>query len=269
MVKTSPNTVEKDLDWSSFPSLPADFPPNTFEAAIKATKTSKPDVYTVDLKRDWCIGLGISPTRNHDPMYFHYRTNTNTVPQGGYTTSILTSALSIYMSTTHPTLNQTHPITIHAEFLARTAVGPALVRITPLKLGRQFSTLRVQLLQPPSTQNPKICIEAIVMQGNLSSPFSNLHLATRPRVEKVPRREDFEEGVVQEQWLGLRPALFKFEKRFPNGANVYGVSEGLGKSVREQWVSWGGGRKFGVQALGFLADAWRPIPEAYGLMGMW
>lgn len=56
----------------------------------------------------------------------------------------------------------------------------------------------------------------------------------------------------------------------PKGSLPHGSSR-LGKSVREQWVKWKveNGERFTVEALPFLADAFQPIPEQFGLSGFW
>jgi len=49
-------------------SLPPNFPTSTWEEAIAVKPVEgKENVYEVDVKRDWCIGVGILPN-------FHLRT---------------------------------------------------------------------------------------------------------------------------------------------------------------------------------------------------
>ena len=44
----------------TLPSLPDDFVHNDFWTAVAATPLEESEVtYYVDLKRDWCIGLGV------------------------------------------------------------------------------------------------------------------------------------------------------------------------------------------------------------------
>jgi len=53
------------------PSLTPDFPTSTFEEAIAVKQVEgKENVYTADVKRDWCIGVGAFPfplLPNHSP----------------------------------------------------------------------------------------------------------------------------------------------------------------------------------------------------------
>lgn len=53
------------------PSLTPDFPTSTFEEAITVKRVEgKENIYTVDIKRDWCIGIGtfsFTLPQNHSP----------------------------------------------------------------------------------------------------------------------------------------------------------------------------------------------------------
>ena len=207
------------------------------------------------------------------------------VPHGGYILSLATNAASVYMSTHHPSLNQPDCITSHIEFLARSSVGEVTISITPLKLGRQFTNLRVQLLQSDSKDPSKqrLCVETLFVQGNLALEAENgqLNLETKPLLDKkrIPKRSECTdmEGTTKEgqKWSPVRPAAFKIYQCLVNGSDEFGTvaikDGGEGPSVKEQWVRWvpTSGDKFKVHDLPYLADAFRPIPESYGLKGKW
>jgi acyl-CoA thioesterase len=190
--------------------------------------------------------------------------------------SIVSESVSRYFQDKHPSLNQPDLITFHVEFLSRTAVGNATVSIQPLKLGRQFSTVRVNLVQRDEvTDKTTVCLEALVTQGNLiaESHSGGMNLKTKGLLDKdsIPNREECVKWVTDPRWHTRRLAAFKVEMHLPNGSDSLSASPTLGPSVREQWVRWtpGVGSKFSISSLAFLADCFRPLPEAYGITNTW
>jgi acyl-coenzyme A thioesterase PaaI-like protein len=270
--------VTEDQDWASMPALPPNFKLSSFDEATSLTPIPSPDnnTYQADLKRDWAIGLGISPfIPQNIPL-------NNTVPHGGYLASILARAVKQYFQTNHRSLNQPDLITFHIEFLNRSIAGPATIIATPLKLGRQFSTVRVQLLQPdkptPSgKQDLKLCIEALITQGNLikESISGAKSLPTHPVIKKedIPKRELCEPWIYEPQFLTRRPAAFKADLLLPPGSDSMLVHPTQGPSVREFWTKWkpSNGKSFDISAVCYLADSFRPLPESYGteMRGNW
>ena len=85
------------------------------------------------------------------------------------------------------------------------------------------------------------------------------------------KREDCEEWDVAPEWIPRRPAALKTELLLPKGSDSLGAHPTLGPSVREQWVRWKPdvGSRFDVGSLAYLADAFRPLGEAYGMVGNW
>ena len=134
----------------------------------------------------------------------------------------------------------------------------------------------MQLLQPDAqTSKDRICIEALVTQGNLTRESQNgqLSLPTLPVLDqkRFPTRESFVELPPDVERLTRGAAAMKLTYLFPplskDGLSV----SPEGPSIREQWVRWlpqVGGR-FTVDALPYLADGFRPVPENYGLKGYW
>jgi hypothetical protein len=190
--------------------------------------------------------------------------------------SLVAHTVQVYFQTLHSSLNQPDLITFHIEFLARTASGPASLSITPIKLGRQFSTVRVQLLQQDKTYSePRLCLEALVTQGNLAIEAQNqgMSLHTRPLLDKFsfPKKEVCKQWVAPGEWLASRPAACKVTIFFPSGSEPLGASPTYGPSVKEEWVHWapGVGKVFDVTSLPYLADCFGPLAEAYGVTGNW
>jgi hypothetical protein len=190
--------------------------------------------------------------------------------------SVVAEAVREYFQARHPALHQLDLVTFHVEFLSRTAVGPASVSIQPLKLGRQFSTLRVNLIQhDPATNKKTVCLEALVTQGNLTKEAQSggMSLPTKAMLKKtsIPKRAECEKWEYDERLPSRRPATFQVTTYLPPGSDSLCASPTLGPSVREQWVRWpaGVGERFSISSLAFLADEFRPLPEAFGVTGCW
>jgi hypothetical protein len=169
----------------------------------------------------------------------------------------------------YPTLTQSDLITFHVEFLSRAVTGNATISIQPLKIGRQFSTVRVSVIQPNNAGNKYInCMEALVTQGNIARELDNngLNLITDGLLD-IPKKEDCDRLELDPAWTSCRPVLFKLQMYLPPGSDSLGASPTHGPSFREQWVKWapGIGAGFSIPSLAFLADCFRPLPEAYGV----
>jgi acyl-CoA thioesterase len=190
--------------------------------------------------------------------------------------SVVSETVHQYFQDQHPALNQPDLITFHVEFLSRTAVGDATISIQPLKLGRQFSTVRVNVIQRDEAKGKTVtCLEALVTQGNLTaeSQSGGMNLATKGLLDKksIPKREECEQWLTDPRWHTRRIAAFKIEVYLPKGSDSRAASPTLGPGVREQWMRWtpGVGSKFSLSSLAFLADCFRPLPEAYGITNSW
>ena len=190
--------------------------------------------------------------------------------------SVVSEAVREYFKGRHPALNQLDLVTFHVQFLSHTAVGPASISIQPLKLGRQFSTLRVNLIQHDHATNKKtVCLETLVTQGNLTkeAQSGSISLPTKPTLDKssIPKRAEWEKWEYDEKLPRHRPATFQVTTYLPPGSDSICASPTMGPNVREQWVCWasGVGERFSISSLAFLADNFRPLPEAFGLTGCW
>jgi hypothetical protein len=195
--------------------------------------------------------------------------------------SLVVVAVQTYFKDKHLDLNQKDLITFHVEFLARSAPGPAEISIQELKLGRQFSIVRAQLIQYPNgnrSTKPRSCIEALVTIGNLAqeSQSGGVNLPTRQIMPSgtIPPRKDCKPWNYAPEWAARRPAAFKIKVFLPPGTGELLANPTYGPSVREHWVQWqsgvgGDSKGFQISALAYLADAFRPLPEAYGLRENW
>jgi hypothetical protein len=190
--------------------------------------------------------------------------------------SAVSESVRQYFQEHHSARNQLDLITFHVEFISRPAVGDATISIQPLKFGRQYSTVRVNLIQRDEAKGKTIvCLEALVTQGNLAmeAKSGGVDLVTRGLLEKdfIPNRLDCEPWVTDTRWHSRRLAAFKIDIFLPKGSDSLAASPTLGPSVREQWVRWapGMGKTFFLPSLAFLADCFRPLPEAYGFTHSW
>jgi hypothetical protein len=190
--------------------------------------------------------------------------------------SVVSETVRRYFQDKHPKLNQPDLITFHVEFLSKTTVGKASLSIQPLKSGRQFSTVRVNITQHDEVNGGAIiCLEALVTQGNLAreAQSGGVDLATPGLLNKtfIPKRGECERLEMDPVWPLRRPALFKIEIYLSAGSDSLCSSPTLGPCVREQWVRWAPsvGMGFSISSLAFLADCFRPLPEAYGVTDSW
>jgi hypothetical protein len=190
--------------------------------------------------------------------------------------TLVSEAVRRYFQDRHPTLNQPDLITFHVEFLSKSNIGDATISIQPLKLGRQFSTVRANIIQRDEAKGKTVvCLEALVTQGNLAAEAQNgeADLPTKGLLDKksIPKRETCEKWEVDPRWHTRRFAAFKLDTYLPAGSDSIGASPTEGPSVREQWVRWSPtvGTTLSISSLAFLADAFRPMPEAYGVKKSW
>lgn len=196
--------------------------------------------------------------------------------------SLAATAVQYHFQTQHADLDQKDIITFHVEFLARCSAGFAEIKIHELKFGRQFSTVRAQLVQYPNDDSsgvPRICFEATVNLGNLHREAENggLSLPTRliSDIYSIPKRESCLRKLLPPGLEAKFPLLWKLQRFSPPGGDESLASPSERPSVREEWVRWeegvGGadGEGFNVLSLPFLADSFQPLPVAYGVKDYW
>jgi len=89
--------------------------------------------------------------------------------------------------------------------------------------------------------------------------------------DSIPKRADCELWEFDPRFPNRRPAAVKTSTYLPAGSDSMCASPQLGPGVREQWVRWlpGVGTRFSLSALAYLADSFRPLPEAFGVRGSW
>lgn len=236
--------------------------------AIKAHHERK-DVYLVDIKPDWVVGIG----EDRSNTLSQVKLTEFTVPHGGYLASLMTLATQRYFSDHQPSLPQPDPISAHVEFLGRSVPGPAVIQITVLKIGRQFSTVRATLARSLDAGN--VSIEALITQGNLrrEENAGELSLPTKPIIEKqeiyprtacreIPKTDDM--SYFGRAFGKIR--LFLPEQQLANNKILNWKHPVYGPSVRDQWITWDdstGEKLFTVQSIPLLVDLFRPPASQY------
>lgn len=181
---------------------------------------------------------------------------TRTVPHGGYLTTVLINVSTHYFihSSVAKALDQPHAIHSALTFITRCSIGPATIHVTPLKLGRQYSFVRIVL-----RQNGHVCIDATITHACISRETgATLETRGMGAYPDLPDRvRDCKEmRLSQDPSLVFRVATSKLKYCFPiEGKYGFGRA-GMGPSIREQWVALddGSGKRFGVADLGFLCD---------------
>ncbi|KAK4160561.1 thioesterase-like superfamily-domain-containing protein [Cladorrhinum sp. PSN259] len=231
----------------------------------EATRVEKLDshTYRANLIDSYCIG---------------------TVPNGGYTASCLLEAARLHLK------QQPDPMTAHFQFLNRTQVGPAIIVISDVKPGRQFSMLHLTLYQRGLlSESPWITASSVRAEITAYLTMTDLSKEaglTLPTIWEpytsfspqslAPPPSDF--GLLKENkdphWfksdlalaggggggLGTYARVLRnCDFYFPRGGQPH-------QSVIDLWMRFNvgdGGEGFTNSSLGFVSDAWPYVVEAY------
>ncbi|KAF2876229.1 thioesterase-like superfamily-domain-containing protein [Massariosphaeria phaeospora] len=207
----------------------------------EATTVHKLDTktYSCTLYDDWCIG---------------------SVPNGGYVTGCILQVVATHFSTALAKQNQPHTIALHAEFLRRTQAGPALFKVDNVKLGRQTSVVHVHMSQEGREE-----VVAYVTNSNMDTEEgvsfeSGYELRPPPpAVDLVKLEDDMDPNWrVQDKmpFSKFRKASQKVKWHFPrNGQAAIGLAD--------EWLCFADGSQFTNSSIGFVADMFPQIVEAY------
>ncbi|KAL4963536.1 glycosyltransferase family 20-domain-containing protein [Aspergillus stella-maris] len=119
--------------------------------AMTVTLGSRSTEARATLTQGVAEAISVKPLgQNRYSAFLHNAFCIGTVPHGGYTSTILYRLALVHFETAHPTLYNREPatpISMHLTFLRRTASGPALLRVTDMKLGKRTSSIHIELLQ--------------------------------------------------------------------------------------------------------------------------
>ncbi|KAK0742571.1 thioesterase-like superfamily-domain-containing protein [Apiosordaria backusii] len=197
-----------------------------------------------------------------------------TVPNGGYSASCLLEAARLHLASK----NQKDAMTSHFQFLNRTEVGPAIIVISDVKPGRQFSMIHVTLYQRGlldqapwvTKETSRAEITAYLTMTDLSKDQG----LTLPTIWSSPSKTptpDFsllkakkQDNNWQELELGSAGA-FGMYARVLNNCHFYFPKRGQEhQSVIDLWMRFRvPSEGFTNSSLGFVSDAFPYVVEAY------
>lgn len=188
--------------------------------------------------------------------------------------SCLLRAASLHLEAS----GQKDVLNAHFQFLSRTEIGPAIIIIEDVKLGRQLSTLHATLYQrfllphapwntPRSTRKEitvYLTMTDLNKENGVSLPmgFTLQHpFAPPPRPDFAALKEDRDPNWV----------CFRFPKGSPLGyarclqncAYYDPRASQPSKTPIDKWVRLASGERFKAASLGFVSDCWPYVVEAH------
>ncbi|KAH6623881.1 thioesterase-like superfamily-domain-containing protein [Chaetomium tenue] len=196
-----------------------------------------------------------------------------TVPNGGYVASCILEAAGLHLAER----GQRDVLNAHFQFLNRTEIGPAIVIIEDVKLGRQLSTLHVTLYQhallptaPWITQGSTrkeiagyLTMTNLKKESGISLPtgFTLQHSAPAlPRPDFAALKENRDANWIRYEFPGGSPLSYA---RCLRNCIYYDPRGGrTTKSVLDKWVRLASGENFTAASLGYVADCWPYVVEA-------
>jgi acyl-coenzyme A thioesterase PaaI-like protein len=194
-----------------------------------------------------------------------------TVPNGGYASSTLLQAAHLHLAPR----KQPDTVTVHFEFVNPTEVGPGVVVVEEVKLGRTLSVLHVSLYQrgllphhpwiTPGVSRKEIV--AYVTNGDIASeqgvsvPTSFLPITPEvPRVDLalLPAGKD-----ALWQRMALPPGPFGKIRSLQNMEYYVPRAGQPRQDGIDLWMRLASGGRFTNASLAYVVDAWPYIVEQY------
>ncbi|KAK1593715.1 thioesterase-like superfamily-domain-containing protein [Colletotrichum navitas] len=218
-----------------------------FSEATKITRL-QPDVYSANLVSGWCTG---------------------SVPNGGYVASVMLRAASLHLTER----GQPDTISAHFEYVNRAEIGPAILIVEEVKIGRNLSTLHVSLYQhdllpaaPWFTPNSQRNVVGYFINTRLVAE-KGLTLATGWDMTPPPEPADFallsldqDQHWVKKEKLNARATSYV---RAHNNVEYYAPREGTRRGIADLWLRFKSGERFTNASVGFVADAYPTVIEAW------
>ncbi|TDZ67854.1 hypothetical protein CTRI78_v002633 [Colletotrichum trifolii] len=218
----------------------------------EATRITRLDTYTyrANFSSAWCIG---------------------SVPNGGYVASVMLRVASLHLSGR----GQTDTMSAHFEYPNRTEVGPAILTVEEVKLGRTVSTLHITVHQndllpsapwlgPGSRKN----VLGYVMNSRIALE-QGVSVDSGWRMTPPPKPADLalvglDRDPHWSQKAKLRGRSASFQ-RAHNHLEWYVPREGTRRGTADIWLRFKDGHRFTNASLGYVVDAhsamledWRP-----------
>ncbi|KAL0941380.1 thioesterase family protein [Colletotrichum truncatum] len=218
-----------------------------FAEATRVTKLNS-NVYGAKLASAWCIG---------------------SVPNGGYVASVILQAASLHLAAR----GQPDTISAHFEYVNRTEVGPAILVVDEVKLGRTLSTLHITLYQhdlqssePWIGSNSRKNVVAYLTNTSISLE-KGLTLdsgwAMTPPLKPVNFTLLTLDNDPHWVMMGQKTARSISFARAHHNVEHYVPREGVRRGMADMWLRLKGGQKFTNAALGYVADAYPTIIEGW------
>jgi hypothetical protein len=238
---------------------------------VTAVTPVDPLTYSANLSEDWCMGSGKLPTCRRrtliDPVQL---TDLSLiVPNGGYVSSILLTAVRAHFAGSLAHLDQPDTMSLQLQYLRRTQAGPAVITIEHLKLGRSTSTVQVVLSQGGRRE-----VQGYVVQTNFSkqkgltlpTSFVDTFMSSSPPpIDLAAVERDGEDA----NWrLERNPPHGKFRKAVHH-ILFHHPKRITDPSLVDQWIRFrpgGAGQScvpFSQEALGFVADIFPHLIEQF------
>ncbi|KAH7026717.1 thioesterase-like superfamily-domain-containing protein [Microdochium trichocladiopsis] len=211
-----------------------------FQRSVEATPLSS-HTYSVSLDAEWCIG---------------------SVPNGGYVTSTIISAVNKHFATTLARLGQPDTMSMQLQFLRRTHAGAGVVTVADVKLGSGISVVHATLSQDGRDE-----VQGYVTHMNFSKE-AGLSIPTEPHCGLLPAPKPIDFSAIDASgrdahWHTQREAaITKFRKGMqhlvfvkPNVVQDAGFA-----GFADQWVRFRPGGQgsptvpFVQEAIGYVVD---------------
>jgi hypothetical protein len=178
-------------------------------------------------------------------------------PNGGYLLSILgRAATSTEAAASHP-----HPLAASATYLAVPAVGPAVVEVIPLRVGRSASQLRTRLVQ-----GGQACVEALLTLGRLD-PDAAPRWVDSPAVA-LPAEDECAALPVEPPGAGFKVNLMEVvEQRLDPAVLGFAFGQPSQQAELRGWLRFADGLPADPLSLLFVADSFPPATFAIGSIG--
>ena len=167
----------------------------------------------------------------------------------------------LHFTTTLKYLNQPDCTTLYLMFIRRTSVGSATLTVKDVKLGRNTSTIHVSLSQDGDREE----VIGYITHGNLATE-SGITLDTGWNLFPPPHSADL--ALLREDmdpnWK-LQPEMpFANFRKASAHLDFYLPRKGqIEKSLADEWIRFSNGERFTNSSLGYVADMWPQVVEAY------
>ena len=184
-------------------------------------------------------------------------------------TSVVLSAVKLHLGTTLSSYNQPHTIALNLQFLRRASVGPAIISIQNVKLGRRTSTVHIVLTQAPSRSDhsaaPTTCLVGYLTQSNLFTE-EGISLPTQWTLDPPPPPLSSTDRLRRDedpQWVMLKESPYPQFRKAVQKIYVCLPRKGQGaKATVDEWLCYSKpGERFTQESLGFVVDMFPQLVE--------